>query len=138
MIKKYTTNIYTCDLYVAVNESVDNILNKFDICKNNDFYKKSNASAEELEEWVSASYAVTFPVRNKKTNNIGVLVYIAFKDDITVNHIAHESVHVADYIFDFINSNTQSFADGNEPYAYTVGYVAGCIDNTLKLVNNDI
>lgn len=132
MIKKYTTNLYPCDFYVAVDESAESLLNKFDICKVTDFYQKSITTVEEFEDYAYTTYAITFPIRNKKSNNIGVLVYIVEKQDITVSHIAHESVHVADYIFDFINSNTQTFADGNEPYAYTVGWAAGCISNTLK------
>lgn len=136
MIKKYTTDLYPCDFYVAIEEPIESLLNKFDICKDTDFYKKNNTSIEEFEDYVLTTYAVTFPVRNKKSNNVGVLVYITDKQDIAVSHIAHESVHVADYIFDFINSNTQTFADGNEPYAYTVGWAAGCIDNTLNLVKS--
>ena len=45
--------------------------------------------------------------------------------------IAHESVHIADYFYEACGCNSEDFTDGNEAYAYLVGWAAGCIANVL-------
>ena len=51
--------------------------------------------------------------------------------DMDTATIAHESVHVADYYFQVTGCNSEDFTDGNEAYAYLVGWAAGCIANVL-------
>lgn len=62
----------------------------------------------------------------KSTQDKGVMV---FMDNKEVRTIAHESVHVADAVFEQLDITTQGFTDGgNEAYAYMVGWVAKCIE----------
>ena len=62
----------------------------------------------------------------KSTGCKGVVVII---NDFGVSTIAHESVHVADGIFDDLGMVAQNFTQGgNEPYAHLVGWVAKCIE----------
>ena len=41
------------------------------------------------------------------------------------------AVHVADYFCEQLGLYTQDFKDGNEAYAYLVGWAAGNISNTI-------
>ena len=52
-------------------------------------------------------------------------------EDITPDMIPHEAVHVADYFCEQLGLYTQGFKDGNEAYAYLVGWAAGNISNTI-------
>lgn len=70
--------------------------------------------------------AICLPVVQKETKRKGVLCDILAPRLLTTGMIAHESVHIADYIFDECGALTQMFKYGNEPYAYLVGWVAEC------------
>lgn len=76
--------------------------------------------------------AVTCPVMRKSDYKYGVLVIILDLDDITSDIIPHEAVHVADYICSELDIYTQDFKDGNESYAYLVGWAAGSISKTVS------
>ena len=68
----------------------------------------------------------TMSVVSRETNDIGVVIIFWSKPKIST--ISHESVHACDYIFDELGMCTQSFEETNEPYAYLVGWVSGCIE----------
>lgn len=72
------------------------------------------------------------PVLRKDDLKYGALVVIMNKKDVTTGVVAHESVHVADYICEQLGIYSQGFRDGNEAYAYLVGYVADCISDSIK------
>lgn len=97
------------------------------------------ASTESISEWFEPdiSYirdleidedciAVCLPVIQKGTRKKGILCNVVAPRLFTEVIIAHESVHIADYIFDECGALTQAFKHGNEPYAYLVGWAAGC------------
>lgn len=74
--------------------------------------------------------AITGLVMRHEDLQLGVLV--AFQDeDVSVKTIAHESVHVADAMFDWCGIYSQGFDESNEAYAYLVGWAAECIDDYL-------
>lgn len=131
MIKQFDLEIFPCKLWVSINEPSDSILDKFNICRNDDFYEIDESASYDLYKYIDTSEALTMPVKNKKDRNIGALMYFPSKK-IKSSAIAHESVHVADYIFDLIGANTESFEDGNELYAYTVGWASNCAFNCLN------
>lgn len=72
------------------------------------------------------------PVLRKDDLKYGALVVIMNKKDVTTGVVAHESVHVADYICEQLGIYSQCFRDGNEAYAYLVGYIADCISDSIK------
>ena len=53
----------------------------------------------------------------------GCLVYIG--EDANIQTLCHESVHVADYIFETLGMCAQDYEQKNEPYAYFVDFVFG-------------
>ena len=65
------------------------------------------------------------------TGKIGVLLVIFNSEETNTDIIAHESVHIADYYYEACGCNSEGFTDGNEAYAYLVGWAAGCIANVL-------
>lgn len=130
MIKQFDPDIFPCKLWVVVNESGNSILNKFNICRNDDFYEIDDSVSDDLYRMIDTSEALTMPVKNKRDRNIGALMYLPSKE-IKSSVITHESIHVTDYIFDLIGANAESFENGNELYAYTAGWVSKCAFDCL-------
>lgn len=85
----------------------------------------SESKADIEEGIIDSKYRLlTHAVIDNNTSDMGVLVYVNPECEGDVSAFAHEAVHVADYVFDELNMTTQSYIDGNEPYAYLVGWVA--------------
>lgn len=75
--------------------------------------------------------AVTIPVRRKVDSRLGYCVWFPKTGNIrNLDWIAHESSHVAICIFNDIGGNI-TYED-QEPFAYLVGWVFGCIDMVRK------
>lgn len=133
-IKSFNPIIYPRILYVAKNLTVDEINKRFVVFDGNG--KESVADEKSICE----SKAVTFSVVDKRTNNFGVAVILynnatignnnATKgyNNVTIGTLAHESVHAADIIFEQLGMYTQGFNEGNEPYAYLVGWITDCLN----------
>lgn len=137
VLKRYNIDPYPCKLFIAINVDSDTILSKFDMCKDNSPYEVTDhvVTAKEFEDRINTSYAFTVAVKEKSTKDVGVLIYT--NTHVTTKTIAHESVHAADYVFDLVSAYTQSFSEGNEPYAYLVGYIADRFYRTLLLSTNE-
>lgn len=67
---------------------------------------------------------MTHAVIDNETGDYGVMVYFNMNEDLHTGDLAHESVHVVDYVFDELGMYSQCYQDGNEPYAYLIGWVA--------------
>jgi len=87
-----------------------------------------NGDYNQLEKTINESYASTSIVKRKSDNRLGCIVFTNRKANITGSVTAHESVHVADALFQELGMMSQSFNDCNEPYAYLVGWAAKCIN----------
>lgn len=70
--------------------------------------------------------AECIPIFNIETLKKGILCNLSNKHKLTVDTIAHESVHIADYIFEELGMVSQNFSERNEQYAYLVGWIAKC------------
>lgn len=91
--------------------------------------KESLTNIENIE--LEGSVMCTFPVMEKSTGNYGIMVASPSIKEVNVETIAHEAVHVADYMCNQMNLYTQDFIDGNEAYAYLVGWSAGKISEAI-------
>lgn len=60
----------------------------------------------------------------------GILIRFRRKSDMTMENIAHEAVHAALDIFDYVEARISS--DNQEPFAYLVGWIADCC-NQVKI-----
>lgn len=110
------------------------ILNSFIILSTKDFLKQvvNDEIEEHFDGLTGSEDAETFPVIDKKSGRLGVLVVIYNIDNITSSTVPHEAVHVADYYYEYTNQHGENFSEGNEGYAYLVGWAASNIFNVIK------
>lgn len=120
-MRKFSSEIYDCiDLYVSIGEDRNTVSGEFD------FF-----SDKDRKDFLEDNYdGVTCDVRDRDGNN-AVLVYFVDKESAHISNIAHEAFHAADFMMDTLgivfNKDCQ-----NEHVAYLVGWIARCIDKTLK------
>lgn len=75
--------------------------------------------------------ATCFPVAHKVSGWIGILCLISKPSQLNVGRIAHESSHIADFLFEEFGFKNEGF-DGGEPRAYLIEWCANCIDNVKR------
>lgn len=132
-IHKYET-LYPRTLWIVNcdEEDATKLMNKFTFFLNTPGWNQVNKNIEEeLENASNSAIAGCYTVEEKSTGKLGLLMVIFRMDDMDTSIIAHESVHVADYFYEVCGCNSEDFSDGNEAYAYLVGWVAGCVANVL-------
>lgn len=65
----------------------------------------------------------------------GILIRFRNKSDMATDNIAHEAVHAALEIFDYVGARIEY--DNQEPFSYLVGWIADCCDKVkLNKVRN--
>lgn len=132
-IYKYET-MYPRILWIVSCDDDDprTLTNKFKFYLNSPGWKQINKNiSEELQSAYDAAIAGCYVVEEKSTGLLGILIVVFKIDDMDTATIAHESVHVADFYYEVAGCNAEDFTDGNEAYAYLVGWVAGCVANVL-------
>lgn len=121
MIREFDIEIYGRKLWIATSwEDVK--------------YKFTSYGAYGFEKSEDA-YATTYPcIASKKTGKYGVLVVFYDCSKLCgskiVEHIAHESLHAANAIFNELGVEYSLIHD--EHAAYMVGWVAKCCWNVLQ------
>lgn len=123
-IDMYDPQIYPRKLWVAVGpEELDEQF-KFYLTDKSGVIE--NIDEEFEQEGIAMS---TYSVCRKSDGLYGCLVYAP-----------NEAVHVADYMYEELGVHAvESYSQGNENYAYLVGWAAGCISKTIiKEKQNDI
>lgn len=132
-VYKYET-IYPRILWIVNCDEDDprNLTNRFTFYLNSPGWKQVNKNIhEELQSAYDAAVAGCYVVEEKSTGLLGLLMVVFKIDDMDTATIAHESVHVADFYYEVAGCNAEDFTDGNEAYAYLVGWIAGCVSNVL-------
>lgn len=117
-IHEFDPVIYPCKLWVCVNATKESLCATF----------KFEGTEIEIKEALHKNSATVAAVTRISDDSVGVLVFTGHKSWLTGSVIAHESVHVADYYFERLSMTSQVFQNGNEPYAYLVGWAAKCIN----------
>lgn len=80
---------------------------------------------DEAQDMPKNADAETVCCRRLKPNlRGGVLIRFENKASMTPQNIAHEAVHAALGIFDYVEARISS--DNQEPFAYLVGWIVGC------------
>lgn len=135
MILNYYNGIYDPELWVATEKDMNSIKKLFYAYKT--IHDLNNDTDGEVIEISRPFGGVTYAVRHRKKNIVGILIILnsAYLDkdrySYLVNTISHESVHAADMVFQYIGQFTEDFDSRNEPYAYLVGWIAGCVGDYL-------
>lgn len=79
----------------------------------------------EAQDMAKNTDAETIICQRKKPDvRGGVLIRFENKAAMTTKTIAHEAVHAALDIFDYVDARISS--DNQEPFAYLVGWIADC------------
>lgn len=131
-VDEYDPVIYPRKLWVA--KSFDNLGDYFIFLANDgsDREVSYDKILDDIEE--SNGIMMTCRVIRKCDDKLGVLVILVDIEDLNSTVIPHEAVHVADYYCEQLGIYTQNFSDGNESYAYLVGWAGGCISKTVSEV----
>jgi hypothetical protein len=127
-------NLYPADLYVIRVNNVDELvkaISKFYILQPNLNDLEDNQGAALKDAYLEGSSGCCCAAVDKATDSNCILCFM-FEKNVSTKTIAHESVHIADYYCQLCDIYTQDFCDGNEAYAYLVGWAADCIDKTVK------
>lgn len=130
---KYET-IYPRTLWIVNvgNDDSISLLNKFIFFKNFPGWNEiDNDIDSELANAQMTAIAGCYVVQERSSGKLGLLLVLFNLDDVESAIIAHEAVHVADFFYEACGINSEDFTDGNEAYAYLVGWVAGCIANAI-------
>lgn len=81
-------------------------------------------------------YAVTVPVKNKKSKKNGALVMLLDTKGFNIAMAAHVASHVCDILADYLELNViRSFYETGEARAYVIEWAFNCIN---KVKNNKI
>lgn len=85
----------------------------------------------ELDEDQENGGAVTVSAYDSTNKRGGFLVWFPKASEMkNLDWIAHEASHVALGIFDYVGAAVTT--EGQEPFAYLVGWVFGCMDKVRK------
>lgn len=131
MIDMHDPVVYPRKLWVA--DRIEGLDKVFSFMKIDNPYVESESAYNKMLNDVeyTSSGMLTCPVMRISDGLYGVLVVAIDLEDITSDMIPHESVHVADYIYSQLGILSQDFTEGNEAYAYLVGWAAGCISSSI-------
>lgn len=119
-------NLYPINLYVAYMDDWDDISNFFDFYIDTEDLRNDRFTVANKP--IDASGA-TYLVREKNTKAIGVLIILA---DCECSTLAHESIHYADAIYEYLRINAEGYNAGNEAYAYLVTWCVECLEDFIE------
>lgn len=123
-------DIYPCSVFITKETDISKLSTKFFFCRRDNVLVETPLTIEEIQrDVVDGVDAACIPVIDRKTNRVGILLVRVTDFDVSV--LVHECVHIADYIFDYTGMNAESFAEGNEAYAYLLGYLFGKIQKII-------
>ena len=131
-IYEFNPVIYPFRLWVGINVPVKDIIEKFYVY-NIDDNTISDITDEELFRDDDV-VATTYPMVDRVDDRIGAFININKKDKLTVGVIAHESIHVCDFLSDRLGlvGDIKNMYSYGEARGYFVEWVANCI-NSVKL-----
>lgn len=117
------SNYYPVNLYVASINDLD-IISKLFVCFKSTEDLRADVNEEEIKLPATIN-AATFLVREKNTRAVGIIVIL--EEDPDLSTLAHESVHYCDGLYGYLYLNTESYNEGNEPYAYLLTWCFECL-----------
>lgn len=134
-VDTYNPNIYPRKLWVA--HGIEGLNKVFTFMSVEDPLKESPKGYKGIADVVENENAImcTCPVMRISDNSLGVLIILIDLELVDTECISHESVHAADYFFSQLDLVSQDFTEGNEAYAYLVGWIAGCVSSSMTKYN---
>ena len=126
-IHEFNPQVYPFRLWIGIKIPFDEATKFYNLVDENE--------VEEFNENQYYSHSRTrctcMPVVRKEDNRIGILCSIWDVKGMTIGDVTHESLHITDFLCEYLGIKSHSFDDG-EPRAYFAGWVANCIDQVKR------
>lgn len=120
-------NLYPINLYITTLDDWH------DACEFFDFFLTTkelrNDEPERDVPKLNSVMGATFLVREKNTRAVGILIVL---DNFDCSTLAHESIHYADAVYDYLRMNAEGYDEGNEQYAYLVTWCVEQIEDFIE------
>ena len=120
-------NLYPVNLYVTTLDDWE------DACDFFDFFLTTkelrNDEPERDRPKLSSVMGATFLVREKYSRAVGILIVL---DDFHCSTLAHESIHYADAVYDYLSMNAEGYNEGNEQDAYLVTWCVEQLEDFIE------
>lgn len=119
MVHRYPMGIYPRTLWITFDATPEELNLQFptgDTC---------NKPFAALDKCTDARTDTVLDINNHG----GFLIRFDGVKSARMGTMVHESVHVADWTFDYIGATPD--INNDEPYAYLVGWVAACVEDAL-------
>lgn len=116
MIKEYDPVIYPRKIWVYIGKNFQEVKDYF--------------QWEHIKDMPEATLGYVQNAHRKETNRGGILIWYRSKKEITVDSIAHEALHAALEIFDYLGGRVDN--QNQEYICYLTGWIAKCIDEARK------
>ena len=81
------------------------------------------------------TYGTCIPAYHKDNFNVGIVVLFKSKTEMTPPHMAHEAVHIADFVYKDLEVETPEYGR-DESYAYLVEYILRCMGKFKSTKNH--
>ena len=118
-IKEYDLKVYPIHFVIAIGDLEKEV---------NKLYKPYDEAYNWIGHPGKEHPACTYRVKNKKTGNACVLVWIPKIDDFRGSYICHEAGHSTLEIFSYIGAKV-SYND-QEPFCYLLGVIFKCCNQS--------
>lgn len=126
-IHEFDPQIYPFMLWVAKKPKYEVVKDKFYALIGDDV----KDIGEDMFYRSATTYATCYPVCEKSSKRIGILVGMHMPKVMTAGCMAHEATHVCDFVCDRINMDCYTY-DTGEPRAYLVQWITDCIDKVKR------
>lgn len=73
-----------------------------------------------------------FLYQNLYPVNLYVTTLDDWEDDFHCSTLAHESIHYADAVYDYLSMNAEGYNEGNEQYAYLVTWCVEQLEDFIE------
>jgi hypothetical protein len=120
MIHRYPMGIYPRILWITFDATPEELNTMFPTGDSKD------VPFAELDRCTNACVDIVCDAENKG----GLLIRFDGIENANMCEVAHEANHVADEVYRYIGATPD--VTNNEPHSYLVGWVANCVEETLK------
>lgn len=128
-IVEFDPQIYPYNLWVGKNLDYETVSKRFYALCEGDVL--SEISPQMWNFNITNKNVSVYPVVDKNTMCIGVLVRIHRVSSLKASTITHEASHITDFFAERMGFTDFSY-NGGEPRAYLAGWVADCIDKVKR------
>lgn len=124
-------NLYPINLYISTLDNWEDVTDFFDFFANTKDLRNDDPGEVNKAKQISGA---TYLVREKNTRAVGILILL---DDFNCSTLAHESVHYADAVYDYLKMYSVGYDEGNEQYAYLITWCVDCLVDFIECIKKE-